>query len=155
MLFVNWRITFENRLFNLDTGQYRVDAAYIAPDGRTLGSVDDIRIVPPSSRSATFSGRVGNSAGGAFLPGQYTVNFYLNGQYLAQKKFRVLADNSQPYPTSLGAPPAVRQRAAPPAARSMFRRSPPDVSTGSPAPAISRWSCGCARSPTASCTVRW
>jgi serine/threonine protein kinase len=102
VLFVNWRITFENRLFNLDTGQYRVDAAYIAPDGHTLGSVDDVRIVPPTSRSATFSGRVGNSAGGAFLPGQYTVNFYLNGQYVAQKKFRVLADNSQPYPTSLG-----------------------------------------------------
>jgi serine/threonine protein kinase len=102
VLFVNWRITFENRLFNLDTGQYRVDAAYIAPDGHTLGSVDDIRIVPPTSRNATFSGRVGNSAGGAFLPGQYTVNFYLNGQYVAQKKFRVLADSSQPYPTSLG-----------------------------------------------------
>jgi hypothetical protein len=101
VLFVNWRITFDNRLFNLDTGQYRVDAAYIAPDGHTLGSVDDIRIVPPSSRNATFSGRVGNSAGGAFLPGQYTVNFYLNGQYVAQKKFRVLADNSQPYPASL------------------------------------------------------
>jgi len=102
VLFVNWRITFENRLYNLDTGQYRVDAAYIAPDGHTLGSVDDIRIVPPTARSATFSGRVGNSAGGAFLPGQYTVNFYLNGQYIAQKKFRVLAANSQPYPTSLG-----------------------------------------------------
>jgi hypothetical protein len=102
VLFVNWRITFENRLFNLDTGQYRVDAAYIAPDGHTLGSVDDIRIVPPSARNATFSGRVGNSAGGAFLPGQYTVNFYLNGQYVAEKKFRVLADSSQPYPASLG-----------------------------------------------------
>ena len=102
VLFVNWRITFENRLFNLDTGQYRVDAAYIAPDGHTLGSVDDIRIVPPSSRSATFSGRVGNSAGGAFLPGQYTVDFYLNGQKIAEKNFRVLADNSQPYPASLG-----------------------------------------------------
>lgn len=102
LLFVNWRVTFENRLFKLDTGQYRVDAAYIAPDGHTLGSVDDIRIVPPSSRTATFSGRVGNSAGGAFLPGQYTVNFYLNGQYVAQKKFRVMADASRPYPASLG-----------------------------------------------------
>ena len=102
VLFVNWRITFENRLYNLDTGQYRVDAAYLAPDGHTLGSVDDIRIVPPSSRSATFSGRVGNSAGGAFLPGQYTVDFYLNGQKIAQKNFRVLADTSQPYPASLG-----------------------------------------------------
>ncbi len=104
VLFVNWRITFENRLFNLDTGQYRIDAAYIAPDGHTLGSVDDIRIVPPSARTATFSGRVGNSAGGAFLPGQYTVNFYLNGQYVAQKKFRVQAA-SQPYPASLGGSP--------------------------------------------------
>ena len=104
VLFVNWRITFENRLYNLDTGQYRVDAAYIAPDGHTLGSVDDIRIVPPNSRTAIFSGRVGNSAGGAFVPGQYTVNFYLNGQYVAQKKFHVLADNSPAYPpTSLGA----------------------------------------------------
>ncbi len=108
LLFVNWRVTFENRLFNLDTGQYRVDAAYIAPDGRTLGSVDDIRIVPPTAKTATFSGRVGNSAGGAFLPGQYTVNFYLNGQYVAQKKFRVVADaSSRPYAATLGsAPPA-------------------------------------------------
>src|SRR6185437_2071204 len=102
VLFVNWRVTFDNRLFNLDTGQYRVDAAYIAPDGRTLGSVDDIRIVPPTARSATFSGRVGNSAGGAFLPGQYTVNFYLNGQYVAEKKFRVLAGTSPSYTPSLG-----------------------------------------------------
>lgn len=102
VLFVNWKITFDNRLFNLDTGQYRVDAAYIAPDGRTLGSVDDIRIVPPTARSATFSGRVGNSAGGAFLPGQYTVNFYLNGQYVAEKKFRVLAGTSPSYTPSLG-----------------------------------------------------
>lgn len=108
LLFVDWRVTFENRLFNLDTGQYRVDAAYLAPDGRTLGSVDDIRIVPPTSRTATFSGRVGNSAGGAFLPGQYTVNFYLNGQYVGQKKFSVVADaSSRPYVATLGnAPPA-------------------------------------------------
>ncbi len=102
VLFVNWKITFENRLFNLDTGQYRVDAAYIAPDGRTLGSVDDIRIVPPTARSASFSGRLGNSAGGAFLPGQYTVNFYLNGQYVAEGKFRVLAGPSPSYTHSLG-----------------------------------------------------
>jgi serine/threonine protein kinase len=115
LLFVNWRVTFENRLYKLDTGQYRVDAAYIAPDGHTLGSVDDVRIVPPNAKTATFSGRVGNSAGGAFLPGEYAVNFYLNGQYVAQKKFRVIAGASQRYPTAVGgAPPAVG--GAPPAA---------------------------------------
>jgi serine/threonine protein kinase len=89
VLFVDWEVSFKNRLYKLDTNQYRVDAAYIAPDGRTLGSVYDTRMVPEGAREVTFSGRIGNSSGGAFLPGVYTVNFYLNGQYLSQKKFRV------------------------------------------------------------------
>lgn len=97
VLFVGWRATFDNRLFGLDNNQYRVDAAYIGPDGSTLGSVDDIQTVKRGSDRAVFSGRVGNSAGGAFLAGQYTVNFYLNGQYFAQRKFRVVADAGAPY----------------------------------------------------------
>ena len=98
VLFIGWEVNFKNRLYKLDTNQYRVDAAYIAPDGRTLGSVNDWKTVAPSQRSVTFSGRVGNSAGGAFLPGTYTVNFYLNGQYFAQKRFEVLADTGgSPY----------------------------------------------------------
>ena len=102
VLFVGWQVNFKNRLYKLDTNQYRVDAAYIAPDGRTLGSVNDWKNVGPSDRNVTFSGRVGNSAGGAFLPGTYTVNFYLNGQYFAQKRFEVLADTGgSPY----GMPP--------------------------------------------------
>ena len=102
VLFVGWEVNFKNRLYKLDNNQYRVDAAYIAPDGRTLGSVNDWKNVGPNDRSVTFSGRVGNSAGGAFLPGTYTVNFYLNGQYFAQKRFEVLADTGgAPY----GMPP--------------------------------------------------
>ena len=102
VLFVGWEVNFKNRLYKLDTNQYRVDAAYISPDGRTLGSVNDWKTVPPSQKTVTFSGRVGNSAGGAFLPGTYTVNFYLNGQYFAQKRFEVLADTGgAPY----GMPP--------------------------------------------------
>jgi hypothetical protein len=97
VLFVGWRAIFENRLYGLDNNQYRVDAAYIGPDGGTLGSVDDIQTVRRTSNRAIFSGRVGNSAGGAFLAGQYTVNFYLNGQYFAQRKFRVVADAGMPY----------------------------------------------------------
>ena len=97
VFFIGWRAIFENRLFNLDNNQYRVDAAYIGPDGSALGSVDDIQTVKRSSDRAIFSGRVGNSAGGAFLPGVYTVNFYLNGQYFAQRKFRVVADAGSPY----------------------------------------------------------
>jgi hypothetical protein len=97
VLFVGWRAIFDNRLYGLNNNQYRVDAAYIGPDGGTLGSVDDIQTIKQSNNRAIFSGRVGNSAGGAFLPGQYTVNFYLNGQYFAQRNFRVVADAGLPY----------------------------------------------------------
>ncbi len=98
VLFVGWQVSFDNRLYKLEAGQYRVDAAYIGPDGRTLGSVNDFQPVSPSMKTVTFSGRVGNSHGGAFLPGTYTVNFYLNGQYLDEKKFEVLGDAGGPYP---------------------------------------------------------
>ncbi len=98
VLFVGWQVNFDNRLYKLEPGQYRVDAAYIGPDGRTLGSVNDFQPVSPNMKTVTFSGRVGNSRGGAFLPGTYTVNFYLNGQYFDAKKFEVLADaNPSPY----------------------------------------------------------
>jgi serine/threonine protein kinase len=102
VLFVGWRVVFGNRLYRLDSNSYRLDAAYIGPDGGTLGSVNDIQQVNQNQSKATFSGRVGNSAGGAFLPGQYTVNFYLNGQYFAQRKFRVIADAGVPYGAAAG-----------------------------------------------------
>jgi serine/threonine protein kinase len=105
VLFVGWNVNFKNRLYGVDMNQYRVDAAYVAPDGHTLGSVDDVRTVPQDSKTATFSGRIGNSAGNAFLPGVYTVNFYLNGQYLAQKRFRVVSTTASLSP-GIGLPPA-------------------------------------------------
>jgi serine/threonine protein kinase len=92
VLFVAWEAKFKNHLYNLDTGQYRVDAAYVAPDGRVLGSVSDYKVVPPNAKSIDFTGRIGNAAGGAFLPGTYTVNFYLDGKFLAEKKFQIIAD---------------------------------------------------------------
>lgn len=97
VLFVGWNVKFQNRLYGLEPGQYRVDAAYIAPDGRTLGAVNDWKDVGPDQRTITFSGRVGNSAGGAFLPGTYTVNFYLNGKYFARRQFEVLASAGNSY----------------------------------------------------------
>lgn len=91
VLYVGWEVSFENRLYKLESSQYRVDAVYIGPDGRTLGSINDFRDVSPSMKTVTFSGRVGNSRGGAFLPGTYTVKFYLNGEYFNARKFEVLA----------------------------------------------------------------
>ncbi len=103
VLFVGWQVSFNNKLYKLEPNQYRIDAAYIAPDGRALGSVNDFQIVSANQKGATFTGRVGNSRGGAFLPGTYTVNFYLNGQFLAEKKFRVVPDTTSPYASSPGA----------------------------------------------------
>jgi Protein kinase domain len=103
VLFVGWEATFENRLYGLDTDSYRVDAAYVAPDGSMLGSVDDVETVKQSARRVTFRGRVGNSAGGAFLPGQYNVKFFLNRKFLAERKFRVVADaGAVPYTSNGG-----------------------------------------------------
>ena len=102
VLFVGWEVSFDNRLYKLEPGQYRVDAVYIGPDGRTLGAVNDFQSVSPNMKTVTFSGRVGNSRGGAFLPGIYTVNFLLNGQYFDAKKFEVLADAAGPYATYPG-----------------------------------------------------
>jgi serine/threonine protein kinase len=104
VLFVGWVAKFKNRLYNLEAGQYRVDAAYIGPDGRMLGSVSDYKLVPSNAKTVEFSGRVGNAAGGAFLPGTYTVNFYLDGKFLAQKRFQIVADTSPRGNFALGAP---------------------------------------------------
>ena len=106
VLFVGWQVTFDNRLYNLESNQYRLDAAYIAPDGRTLGSVNDYQAVSSNTKTVTFSGRVGNSRGGAFLPGTYTVNFYLNGQYFGERKFQVIGDSGAPFATYPGGGPA-------------------------------------------------
>ena len=103
VLFIGWQVSFNNELYKLESSQYRLDAAYISPDGSTLGSVNDFQQVSPSQKTVTFSGRVGNSRGGAFLPGTYTVNFYLNGQYFAEKKFTV-ADNGVASYSSGGGP---------------------------------------------------
>ena len=109
VLFVGWRATFSNRLYQFNSNRYEVDAAYVAPDGSTLGSVQDVQTVGRSDPQVTFSGRVGNSAGGAFLPGKYTVNFYLNGQYLAKKTFSVVNDAGIPYASGGGGSTATRR----------------------------------------------
>src|SRR5260370_24736689 len=96
VLFVGWQVKFENRLYKLEPNQYRVDAVYIGPAGRTLGAGNDFQSVSPSMRAVTFSGRVGNSRGGAFLPGTYTVNFLLNGQAFAERRLQVVADAGGP-----------------------------------------------------------
>ncbi|HUA32394.1 MAG TPA: protein kinase [Candidatus Binataceae bacterium] len=104
VLFIGWQVSFDNELYKLESSQYRLDAAYIAPDGSTLGAVNDFQQVSPNQKTVTFSGRVGNSKGGAFLPGTYTVNFYLNGQYFAEKKFNVADNGAATYSSGGGSP---------------------------------------------------
>jgi hypothetical protein len=118
VVFVEWQVKFASRLNKRKPSQHRVDAVYVGTDERTMGAVNDFQSVSPSMKEVTFSGRVGNSHGGAFLPGTYTVDFYLDGEPFARKQFRVVADasgkdathpggelaNSAGSPTSQGSP---------------------------------------------------
>jgi hypothetical protein len=130
VLFVGWEVKFDNRLYKLEPNQYRVDAVYVGPDGRTLGSVNDFQSVSPNMKAVTFSGRVGNSRGGAFLPGTYTVNFLLNGQSFAEKKFRVVADAGGPYATYPGGGSAIGSSRGGGAASSGSSMLGPTIATG-------------------------
>ena len=94
--YVEWRVAFQNRLYGLADRQYQVEANYVAPDGTTF-SDEHTQIVQRSQSSVVFRARAGNAAGGAFVPGTYTVNFYLNTQPFAERKFRVVADARSPY----------------------------------------------------------
>ncbi len=93
--FIEWLTTFDNRVVTPDAKRYYVVAAYLAPDGSMLGSVHDVATVTADQKEVTFQGRVGNSAGGAFPPGQYRVNFFLDGQYFAHREFWVIEPGSR------------------------------------------------------------
>ncbi len=90
--FVAWEAVFRNRLHRLLSGFHRVEAQYYGPDGRLLGTVQDLREVPASAKEVTFTARLGNSQGGAFLPGTYRVDFYLDGRPFTARTFQVEDD---------------------------------------------------------------
>lgn len=87
--FVAWTALFRNRLHGRAPAYYRIEAIYYAPDGQFLGTVQDAKEVAAESSEVTFTGRLGNASGGAFAPGTYRVDLYVNGQLLSSKEFTV------------------------------------------------------------------
>jgi hypothetical protein len=85
---------FGNRLSGLAPAYHRVEATYYAPNGQPLGTVQDGKEVGQESKEVTFTGRIGNSTGGAFVPGTYRVDFYVNGWPLSSKTFTVDDDRN-------------------------------------------------------------
>ncbi|MGH7960280.1 MAG: serine/threonine protein kinase, partial [Candidatus Binatia bacterium] len=75
--FVTWTAQFRNRLHSLVPAYHRIEATYYAPNGQPLGTVQDAKEVAANNKEAAFTGRIGNSSGGAFTPGTYRVEFYL------------------------------------------------------------------------------
>jgi hypothetical protein len=90
--FVAWEAVCLNRLRGLAPAYHRLEATYYAPNGQPLGTVQDAKEVGVEKREVTFTGRIGNSSGGAFVPGTYRVDFYLNGWPLSSKEFTVEDD---------------------------------------------------------------
>lgn len=105
--FIGWEAQFRNRLQELVPAYHRIEATYYAPNGQPLGTVQDAKQVDPEAKDVTFTARIGNSTGGAFIPGTYRVDFYVNGYPLSSKKFTVEDDREQV--VSREPPPLVRE----------------------------------------------
>ena len=90
--FVAWEADFQNQLHDLLSSHHRVTATYFAPNGQILGTVEDGKEVSDKTEKVTFTARIGNASGGAFLPGDYRVDFYVNGYPLSSRKFSVRDD---------------------------------------------------------------
>jgi len=102
--FVAWEAQFRNRLRDLAPAYHRVEATYYGPNGQPLGTVQDAKEVNAETGAVTFTARIGNSSGGAFVPGTYRVDFYVNGWPLSSKQFTVEDDQAEITPHE--APPA-------------------------------------------------
>jgi serine/threonine-protein kinase len=89
MRFMTWEAQFRNRLQELAPAYHRVEATYYAPNGQPLGTVQDAKEVDEDAERVTFTARIGNATGGAFAPGEYRVDFYVNGYPLASRQFTV------------------------------------------------------------------
>ena len=87
--FMTWEAQFRNRLQELAPAYHRVEATYYAPNGQPLGTVQDAKEVGEDAEKVTFTARIGNATGGAFVPGVYRVDFYVNGYPLASRQFTV------------------------------------------------------------------
>ncbi len=90
--FVAWEAVFRNRLHGLTSTYHRVEATYYAPNGQPLGTVQDAKEVAMNMNEVTFIASLGNSSGGAFAPGTYRVDFYVDGYPLSSKEFAVEDD---------------------------------------------------------------
>ncbi len=90
--FVAWEADFQNQLHDLLSSYHRVTATYFAPNGQILGTVEDGKEVSDKTQKVTFTARIGNANASAFLPGDYRVEFYVNGYPLSSRKFKVMDD---------------------------------------------------------------
>ena len=95
--FVAWEADFQNQLHDLLSSHHRVTATYFAPNGQILGTVEDGKEVSNKTKKVTFTARIGNASGGAFLPGTYRVDFYVDGYPLSAEKFSVTDDRDLAY----------------------------------------------------------
>lgn len=90
--YLAWEADFQNQLHDLLPSHHRVTATYFAPNGQILGTVEDGKEVSDTTERVTFTARIGNASGGAFLPGDYRVDFYVNGYPLSSSNFSVRDD---------------------------------------------------------------
>ena len=128
MRFVWWEAQFHNRLRGFAPAYHRVEATYYGPNGQLLGTVQDTKEVAPDADEVTFSARIGNPSGGAFVPGSYRVDFSVNGRPLLSKQFTVEDDQGDgPHRQDRRARTTTEQNGPPTEAPLNVRGGPPQM----------------------------
>ncbi len=90
--FIAWEVKFKNNLYNLAPSVHRVEGTYHGPKGQIIGTVAENKPVGQDLQQISFTARLGNSVGGAFDPGLYRIDFYLDGYPLVSREFVVNDD---------------------------------------------------------------
>jgi hypothetical protein len=107
--FIAWEAKFKNNLYNLAPSFHRIEGTFRGPRGQILGTVQDQKAVGQNLPQVVFTARLGNSVGGAFEPGLYRIDFYLDGHPLMSREFAVNDDRGSRVataPSSSAEPPA-------------------------------------------------
>lgn len=127
--FVAWEAVFRNNLFALEPSYHRLEGTYRGPRGQIIGTVEDQKEVGQRTKQVSFTARLGNSTGGAFEPGVYRVDFYLDGRPFLSKEFKINDDRGRA--ASVSPPSAPVASSAPSSAASSLSLPPSSVFVGS------------------------
>ena len=90
--YLQWNVSFVNRLAGLKGQDEKIEARFYSPSGLQIASSDASRFVGPGEKTADFSGVALMPDLSALPVGTYKVGIYANDQAVAEQAFTVSQD---------------------------------------------------------------